>query len=98
MKKAATRRSDFCVVHDLKKLLDMAIPDMNKEEKDPLLFHQFVADLPEPIMKQLRASGEVKMLEAAVTRSRLLITVDSQPVAAVKEESKEHSGMQELVE
>ena len=51
-------------VHNLKKLLDMVIPGMNKEAKDPLLLHQFVAGLPEPIMKQLRASGEVKMLEA----------------------------------
>ena len=55
-------------VHDLKKLLDMAIPGMNKEAKDPLLLCQFVAGLPEPIMKQLRASGEVKTIEAAVTR------------------------------
>ena len=85
-------------VHDLKKFLNMAILGMNKEVKDPLLLHQFVAGLPEPIMKQPRASAEVKTLEAAVTRSRLLMTIDSQPVVAVKEESKEHSGMQELVE
>jgi len=54
----------------------MAIPGMNKEVKDPLLLHQFVAGLPEPITKQLRASGEVKTLEAAVTCSRLLMTID----------------------
>jgi len=33
-------------------------------------------------MQQLRASGEVKTLEAAVIHARLLIAVDSQPVAA----------------
>jgi len=74
--------------HDLKKLLDMAIPGMNKEARDPLLLHQFASGLPEPIMKQLRASGEVKTLEAAITRSRLLMTIDSQSVCAVKEISK----------
>jgi len=82
--------------HDLKKLLDIAIPGMNKEARDPLLLHQFVAGLPEPIMKQVRASGEVKTLEAAITRSQLLMTIDSQLVSAVKEVSKEHSELQEL--
>ena len=32
-------------IHDLKKLLEMAIPEMNKEARDPLLLHQFVAGL-----------------------------------------------------
>ena len=82
--------------HDLKKLLDMAIPGMNKEARDPLLLHQFVSGLPEPIMKQLRASGEVTTLEAAITRSRLLMTIDSQSISAVKEVSKECTEMQEL--
>ena len=64
--------------HNLKKLLDMAIPGMNKEARDHLLLHQFMSGLPEPIMKQLRASGEVKTLEAAITCSQLLMTIDSQ--------------------
>ena len=76
----------------------MAIPGMNKEVRDPLLLHQFVAGLPEPIMKQLRASGEVKTLEAAITRFRLLMTIDSQSVSAVKEVSKEHLELKELTE
>jgi len=70
-------------VHDLKKLLKMAIPGMNKEAKDSLLLHQFVAGLPELITKQLRVSGEVKTLEGAVTHARLLMTVDSQSVSTV---------------
>ena len=47
--------------HDLKKLLDMVIPRMNMEAREPLLLHQLVVGLLEPIMKQLRALGEVKM-------------------------------------
>ena len=53
----------------------MTIPEMSKEARDPLLLHQFVAGLPEPITKQLRASGEVKTLEAAVTHAQLLISL-----------------------
>ena len=84
--------------NDLKKVLDMVIPGMNKEARDPLLLHQFVTGLLKPIMKQLRASGEVKMLEAAITRSRLLMTIDPQSVSAVKEVSKEHLELKELME
>jgi len=55
--------------YDLKKLLDIVIPGMNKEVKDPLLLHQFVPGLLEPIMKQLRVPVEEKLLEAAVMHS-----------------------------
>jgi len=47
-------------VHDLKKLLEMAIPSMDTAAKDPLLLHQFMAGLPDTITHQLRVSGEVK--------------------------------------
>jgi len=47
-------------------------------------------------MKQLRASREVKTLEAAITCSRLLMTIDSQSVSAVKGVSKECTEMKEL--
>ena len=83
-------------VHDLKKLLEMAIPGMNKEAKDALLLHQFVAGLPELITKQLRASGEVKTLEGAVTRARLLMTVDAQAVSTVKDVAEEQTEVQKL--
>ena len=85
-------------VHDLKKLLEMAIPGINKEAKDSLLLHQFVAGLPELITKQLRASGEVKTLEGVVTRARLLVTVDSQSVSTVKEVTAEQTEVWKLRE
>ena len=76
-------------VHDLKKLIDHAIPNMEKEARDPLLLHQFLAGLPDGITRQLRASGEVKTLEAATKRPRLLIAIDSQPVAMLEEKPSE---------
>jgi len=77
-------------VHDLKKLLDMAIPRMNNEAKDPLMLHQFVAGLLEPIMELLRASRNVEMLDA------FPITIGSQSVFAVKEKSMKCTGIWEL--
>ena len=66
-------------MHDLKKLIDQAIPNMAKEAKEPLLLHQFLTGLPGPITRQLRASGDIKTLEAAMTRARLLMTIDAEP-------------------
>ena len=49
-------------------------------------------------MKQLRVSGEVKMLEAAITCSQLLMIIDPQLVSAVKKVSKKHSKLKKLTE
>ena len=83
-------------VHDLKKQLETAVLSLNKEAKDLLLLHHFVAGLPEAITRQLRVSGEVKTLEAAVTHARLLMAVDSQPVAAIEEPTNELSEVRQL--
>lgn len=70
-------------VHDLKKLLTHAIPDMEQAAKEPLLLHQFLAGIPENISKQVRASGEVTTLNTAVTRTKLLMAIDSDSVATL---------------
>ena len=84
-------------VHDLKKLIDQAIPNMAKEAKEPLLLHQFLTGLPGPITRQLRASGDIKTLEAAMTRARLLMTIDAEPVAMVDEKPSEVQRLTEQV-
>ena len=50
--------------------------------KGPLLLHQFLAGIPKSITKQLRASGKVTTLDAAITCAKLLITIDSELVAS----------------
>ena len=85
-------------MHDLKKLIDQAISNMVKEAKEPLLLHQFLTGLPGPITRQLRASGDIKTLEAAMTRARLLMTIDAEPVAMVDEKPSELSEVQRLTE
>ena len=70
-------------VHNLRKLLNHMLPDLEQAAKEPLLLHQFLAGIPESIAKQLRASGEVTTLDAAITHARLLMTIDSDSVAAL---------------
>ena len=53
-------------VHDLKKLLGHAMPDLDSGARDQLLLHQFLAGIPDAISRQLRASGETKSLPDAV--------------------------------
>jgi len=51
--------------------------------------HQFLAGISEAIAKQLRASGEVTTLDAAITRARLLMTIESDSVATITEKPDE---------
>ena len=72
-------------VHELKRLLDQAMPELNKDTRDNLVLHQFVAGLPTHISTQLRATGETKKLDDTVERTRLLMSISPQaPVAAVE--------------
>ena len=69
-------------VHNLKKLLEQSMPGLEEAVREKLVLHQFLAGLPDNISKQLRTTGEVLKLEAAVTRTRLLMTVDDQDQSA----------------
>ena len=54
-------------VHELRKLLTHALPDLEQAAREPFLLHQFLAGIPEAISKQLRASGKVTTLNAVIT-------------------------------
>ena len=62
-------------LHDLKRLLSHAMPELPQEARDRLLLHQFLNGLPPVISKQLRSTGDTRELEATVERARLLITI-----------------------
>ena len=53
-------------VHDLKNLLEQAMPRLDIKGRDQLLLHQFLAGIPDAVSKQLSATGKTKMLDAAV--------------------------------
>ena len=69
-------------VHAMKKLLEQAMPSLDKSARDQLLLHQFLAGLPDNVSRQLRATGEIKALDVAVVRARLLMTIDGHGQAA----------------
>ena len=50
-------------IHDMKIMLEHAMPKINGETRNRLLLHQLMAGLPSEINKQLRATGETKDLD-----------------------------------
>ena len=69
-------------VHAMKKLLEQAMPSLDKSARDQLLLHQFLAGLPDNVSRQLRATGEIKALDVVVVRAWLLMTIDGHGQAA----------------
>ena len=87
-------------VHDAKKLLDQAMPKLEKNAREQLLLHQFLGGLPETVSRQLRATGEVKTLDTAIARARLLMTIDEQSTvqsAAVAENPREVDALKQQI-
>ena len=58
---------------------------MAAASKEPLLLHQFLSGIPESISRQLRASGEIKTFDKAIERARLLMTIEPEQVAMLRE-------------
>ena len=72
-------------VHDSKKLLEHAMPELkDSATRKQLLLHQFLAGLPQEVSRQLRAAGETKDLDTVVERARLLLALNEQDVSANK--------------
>ena len=69
-------------LHDLKQLLQQAMPGLAENATNPLLLHQFLTGLPGSISRQLRASGNTKDLVTVVQRAKVLMTVSEQEQAA----------------
>ena len=70
-------------VHELKKLLDQAMPELDTGARDQLLLHQFLAGIPRDISKSIRAASDVKSFDKACERARLLMAVKSDATPAV---------------
>lgn len=87
-------------VYHLKKLLDQAMPGMDATARQQLLLHQFLGGLPVSVSKQIRAAGDVKDLDKAVERARLLMTIEGEqaPAAAVTEVQELKKQISELTE
>ena len=69
-------------VHELKRLIDQAMPEADAATRQKLLVHQFLSGLPTEISKQLRAAGEIEELDKLVQRARLLMTLTEKEKSA----------------
>ena len=49
--------------HELKRLMDQAMPDADAATCKQLLIHQFLTGIPDEVSKQLRAAGEIDNLK-----------------------------------
>lgn len=83
-------------VHELKKLLDQAMPELDAGARDQLLLHQFLAGIPRDISKSIRAASDVKSLDKACERARLLMAVEGDATPAVATVSDASNELQEL--
>lgn len=79
-------------LHDLKRLLQQAMPQLAADASEPLLLHQFLSGLPGPISRQLRASGDTKDLDAVVQRTKVLMAVNEQEQTAAMTTTSATSG------
>ena len=85
-------------VYELKKLLDQAMPNLDEITRERLLLHQFLSGLPDTTSRQLRASGEIKTVQTAVDRARLLMTLEEpQQTAAVASSTSEIEELKDQV-
>ena len=75
-------------LHELKTLLDQAMPGLAAEAKQQLLVHQFLAGLPVSVSQQLRATGDTKVLDQVVEHAKLLMIVQEQTAAVTSEETE----------
>ena len=62
-------------LHHLKRLLDAAMPELEEDSKNKILFQQFLAGVPEECSRVLRTNPDITTIDAAVTGAKLLLTV-----------------------
>ena len=58
--------------------MNQAMPNMENTVRETLLLHQFVAELPIPISRPLRAAGKTPELNSVLDPARLLMTMEKQ--------------------
>ena len=75
------------------------MPELAEDASQQLLIHQFLAGLPAPVSRQLRAVGNTTNLEQIVERAKVLMVVDSgEKVAAVQSENSEVSSLKAQIQ
>ena len=63
-------------IHNLKVLIQRAMPYIDATSHGQLLLHQFLAGIPGHVSQQLRAIGNTTDLQRVVEKARLLMSID----------------------
>ena len=87
-------------LHNLRKLLDMAMPELGEEGKEQMLLHHFIEGLPKEVARLMRTSSEIENIKKALDKARLLIlTIDQSSVESnASPSSSDHSCHNDCVE
>ena len=64
--------------HELKRLIDRAIPAADTTTQQQVVIHQFLTGLPLEISKRLRAAGEINDLGQLMQRAKLLMNIHAE--------------------
>ena len=85
-------------IHQLKQLLNQAMPEISTAGKEQLLLHQFLSELPQEVSKQLRATGATTTLTGAVERAKFLMTIEHRgETAAITTKQPEYLQLEQLL-
>ena len=91
--KAVAGRKLLLFIHDLKKLLDRVLPDVDATAGEQFLLNQYLTGLLTAVGKQFQATAETKDLELTVEQAWLHMALDDQePAAAVRTENSQLKG------
>ena len=61
-------------LHELKQLLDQAMPMLEARAREQLLLHQFLSALPNAVSRQFCATGDAKELTSTHEPAKLLMS------------------------
>lgn len=75
--------SPHAFLFHLKKLLNLALPELEGNARETMLLQHFLDGLPQNISQQLRASTDIKNAQDAMLRARLLLTTLSETAAPI---------------
>ena len=75
--------SPHTFLFELKKLLKLALPDLDGNARETMLLHNFLDGLPQNISQQLRAATDIKNAQDAMLRARLLLTTFNETAAPI---------------
>ena len=98
-KKLLPGESPAMFLHNLRKLLDVAMPELG-EGKEQMLLHHFIEGLPKEVARLMRTSSEIENTKKALNKARLLILTIDQSFAESNASlsSSDHSRRDDRIE